>query len=95
MKSLALALSLALTSLARAQTPADLAQGKQEYEAGQQDFNLGHFEKALESAAVIGTPELRARVTYDFARTLEAQGDAAAAALRFREAYETRQPVRG
>jgi len=69
--------------------------GRVAHAAGQHADSRTHFEKALESAAVIGTPELRARVTYDFARTLEAQGDAAAAALRFREAYETRQPVRG
>lgn len=52
-----------------------------------------HFERALEAALKVESPELRARVTYDFARTLEAQGDAAAAAARFREAYESRQAL--
>ena len=47
-----------------------------------------HFERALEIAGTIDDPDLRARVTYDFARALEAEGDAAAAAHRFREAYE-------
>ena len=47
-----------------------------------------HFERALEVAATIDSPDLRARVTYDFARTLEEDGDAAQAALRFRQAYE-------
>lgn len=47
-----------------------------------------HFERALEVAATVDSPDLRARVTYDFARTLEEDGDAAQAALRFRQAYE-------
>jgi HTH-type transcriptional regulator, quorum sensing regulator NprR len=47
-----------------------------------------HFERALEVAATIDSPDLRARVTYDFARALEEDGDAAQAALRFRQAYE-------
>lgn len=47
-----------------------------------------HFERALEIAERVENPDLRARITYDFARALEAQGDAAGAALRFRQAYE-------
>ena len=47
-----------------------------------------HFERALEVALTIDSPDLRARVTYDFARALEAEGDSAQAALRFRQAYE-------
>lgn len=47
-----------------------------------------HFERALEIATTIENPDLRARITYDFARALEAEGDAAGAALRFRQAYE-------
>jgi tetratricopeptide (TPR) repeat protein len=47
-----------------------------------------HFERALEVAVTIENPDLRARVTYDFARVLEAEGDSAQAALRFRQAYE-------
>jgi len=47
-----------------------------------------HFKRALEVANTIENPDLRARVTYDFARVLEAEGDAAQAALRFRQAYE-------
>jgi tetratricopeptide (TPR) repeat protein len=54
-----------------------------------------HFERALEIASTIENPDLRARVTYDFARALEAEGDAAGAALRFRQAYEAgRGPAR-
>jgi tetratricopeptide (TPR) repeat protein len=47
-----------------------------------------HFERALEVAMTIENPDLRARVTYDFARVLEAEGNSAQAALRFRQAYE-------
>jgi HTH-type transcriptional regulator, quorum sensing regulator NprR len=47
-----------------------------------------HFKRALDVANTIENPDLRARVTYDFARVLEAEGDAAQAALRFRQAYE-------
>jgi tetratricopeptide (TPR) repeat protein len=47
-----------------------------------------HFKRALDVAYTIENPDLRARVTYDFARALEAEGDAAQAAQRFREAYE-------
>src|SRR5437016_8807758 len=47
-----------------------------------------HFERALEIAATVDSPDLRARVTYDFARALEEEGDAAQAAIRFRQAYE-------
>jgi HTH-type transcriptional regulator, quorum sensing regulator NprR len=47
-----------------------------------------HFERALEVAATVDSPDLRARVTYDYARALEEDGDAAQAALRFRQAYE-------
>ena len=47
-----------------------------------------HFERALEVAATIESPDLRARVTYDFARALEEDGDSTQAALRFRQAYE-------
>src|SRR5947207_9889694 len=53
-----------------------------------------HFERALEVAATVDSPDLLARATYDFARALEAEGDAAPAALRFRQAYEAgRAPV--
>ena len=47
-----------------------------------------HFERALEVASTIDSPDLRARVTYDFARALEEDGDTTQAALRFRQAYE-------
>lgn len=49
-----------------------------------------HFERALHEAASVDSPEVRARITYDYARTLEAEGDTQGAALRFREAYESR-----
>jgi len=52
-----------------------------------------HFEKALELARAIETPELRGRVAYDYARALEAEGNTREAALRFRDAYESGRAV--
>ena len=60
-----------------------IAQARSRHEASHR-----HFERALEIVASVDDPELRARITYDFARALEAQGDAAGAAARFRQAYE-------
>lgn len=57
---------------------------------GQSDASHDHFEQALRQAATVDSPEVRARITYDYARTLEAEGDTQGAALRFREAYESR-----
>ena len=48
-----------------------------------------HFERALRDAARVDSPEVRARIRYDYARALEAEGDTQGAALRFREAYES------
>jgi tetratricopeptide (TPR) repeat protein len=55
---------------------------------GRKEAAHRHFKRALAVANTIDNPDLRARVTYDFARALEAEGDAAQAALRFRQAYE-------
>lgn len=62
--------------------------GRISHASGRRDAAHRHFERALEIAAGIDNPDLRARVTYDFARALEAEGDAAGAAWRFRQAYE-------
>ncbi|HET9846964.1 MAG TPA: transcriptional regulator [Candidatus Dormibacteraeota bacterium] len=62
--------------------------GRISHARGRPEAGHRHFERALEVAAGIDNPDLRARVTYDFARALEAEGDAAGAALRFRQAYE-------
>jgi ATP/maltotriose-dependent transcriptional regulator MalT len=62
--------------------------GRVAHASGRRDAAHKHFERALEVAVTIDSPDLRARVTYDFARALEAEGDAAQAALRFRQAYE-------
>jgi tetratricopeptide (TPR) repeat protein len=55
---------------------------------GRRDTARRHFENALEIAKTVDNPDLRARITYDFALVLEAEGDSAGAALRFRQAYE-------
>jgi tetratricopeptide (TPR) repeat protein len=52
-----------------------------------------HFERALELAGAIETPELRGRVAYDYARALESEGNTREAALRFRDAYESGRAV--
>jgi ATP/maltotriose-dependent transcriptional regulator MalT len=62
--------------------------GRTAHARGRQESAHRHFERALEIAVTIDNPDLRARVTYDFARVLEAEGDSAQAALRFRQAYE-------
>ncbi len=62
--------------------------GRIAHVAGRRDSAHRHFERALEVALTMDNPDLRARVTYDFARVLEAEGDSAQAALRFRQAYE-------
>ena len=62
--------------------------GRVAHTRGRREAAHRHFERALEVAVTIDSPDLRARVTYDFARALEAEGDAAQAALRFRQAYE-------
>ena len=62
--------------------------GRVAHAHGRREAAHRHFERALEVAVTIDSPDLRARVTYDFARALEAEGDTAQAALRFRQAYE-------
>lgn len=64
------------------------AAGRIAHAVGRRDAAHRHFERALKVAVTIDNPDLRARVTYDFARTLEAEGDVAQAALHFRQAYE-------
>jgi tetratricopeptide (TPR) repeat protein len=49
-----------------------------------------YFERALREAERVDSPEVKARIRYDYARALEAEGDTQGAALRFREAYESR-----
>jgi HTH-type transcriptional regulator, quorum sensing regulator NprR len=62
--------------------------GRVAHARGRHEIAHRHFERALEVALTVDSPDLRARVTYDYARALEAEGDAAQAAVRFRQAYE-------
>ena len=62
--------------------------GRVAHARGRRETAHRHFERALEVAITVDSPDLRARVTYDYARALEAEGDATQAALRFRQAYE-------
>ena len=70
--------------------------GRVAHARGRHETAHRHFERALDVALTVDSPDLRARVTYDYARALEAEGDAAQAALRFRQAYEAGrgQPTR-
>ena len=69
--------------------------GRIAHALGRRETAHRHFERALQVAMSIDSPDLRARVTYDFARTLEAEGDAAQAALHFRQAYESGRAATG
>lgn len=62
--------------------------GRVAHARGRRETAHRHFERALEVALTVDSPDLRARVTYDYARALEAEGDTAQAAVRFRQAYE-------
>jgi tetratricopeptide (TPR) repeat protein len=62
--------------------------GRVAHARGRRQTAHRHFERALEVASGVDSPDLRARVTYDYARALEAEGDSTQAAVRFREAYE-------
>ena len=64
-----------------------------QHSQGRRESSHRHFERALELAAGIDSPELRARVAYDYARALEAEGNTREAALRFRSAYEAGRTV--
>lgn len=68
--------------------------GRVGHAQGQREAAHRHFERALEVADTLGSPDLPARVTYDYARSLEAEGDAAQAALLFRRAYEAGRGTR-
>ena len=68
--------------------------GRVAHGRGRRETAHRHFERALEVAVTVDSPDLRARVTYDYARALEAEGDTAQAALRFRQAYEAGRPPR-
>ena len=55
----------------------------------------GHFEAALEIAKSVGSPTSMGKVSYDYAQTLEADGDASQAIIRYRQAYENRRAAPG
>jgi HTH-type transcriptional regulator, quorum sensing regulator NprR len=62
---------------------------------GRADDSRRAFEHALAVATEVDQPELRARVTYEYARALEAQGNAAEASALFRAAYEAKTVAAG
>jgi tetratricopeptide (TPR) repeat protein len=54
-----------------------------------------HFEAALEIADTVGSPMSKSKISYDYAQTLEADGDAVQAIARYRQAYEDRRAAAG
>jgi tetratricopeptide (TPR) repeat protein len=62
--------------------------GRITHATGQRLVSRDHFEKALQHARRIDSPTTLSRVAYDYARSLEEQGDGATALIRYREAYE-------
>jgi HTH-type transcriptional regulator, quorum sensing regulator NprR len=50
-----------------------------------------HFDTAMQIAKTMPTSQASSRVAYEYARMLEASGDALGAAVRYREAYEMRK----
>ena len=70
-------------------------EGRVAHAQGRTAESRAAFEQALARAGEIADPDLQARVSYDYARTLVEQGDASQAAVRFREAYEARVRATG
>ena len=50
-----------------------------------------HFERALEIASGLDSPNDLSRVAFDYAQVLEEQGDPTQALLRYRQAYKSRR----
>jgi len=65
--------------------------GRVAHALGRVTESRDHFEQALAIAAAANSAVDQANVAYDYARTLEAQGDLGQAVLRYREAYELRR----
>jgi tetratricopeptide (TPR) repeat protein len=72
---------------------AERVAGRIAHAHGRQKAARAHFERALALAASVESPLEHSRVAYDYARALEAQGQSALAARRYREAYEARQSI--
>ena len=64
--------------------------GRISHRRGQPALARAHFEAALKVADEVGSPASKSRVSYDYARLLEADGDRSQAIRRYREAYESR-----
>jgi tetratricopeptide (TPR) repeat protein len=90
----------ALTAVAQSRDPlarlnvARIA-GRIAHRFGDTQKARAHFEAALVVAKEIDSPLDRGRVLYDYAQALEADGDAAEAIVRYRQAYESRQALLG
>jgi len=78
-----------------AKVAAERVAGRVAHVLGRHSESRSHFERALQIAHTVDSPHVKSRIAYDYARALEAQGDTAQAATRFREAYEARTVLVG
>jgi tetratricopeptide (TPR) repeat protein len=86
----ALAASLASTD-PTAKLAAERVAGRVTAAAGEAGVASGHFERALEIASGLDSPNDLSRVAFDYAEVLEEQGDSTQALLRYRQAYKSRR----
>lgn len=77
-----------------AKLAAERVAGRVASAAGEGREARSHFERALELAAVVGSPTDMSRVAFDYGQVLEDQGDQTQALIRYRQAYEARQATR-
>jgi tetratricopeptide (TPR) repeat protein len=70
---------------------AERVAGRVAHAHGRRSEAAAHFERALDLAATVDSTLEISRVAYDYARALEAEGQPALAARRYRQAYEARQ----
>lgn len=64
--------------------------GRIAHERGRHAQAHEYFDAALEVANTIDSPLPKGKVSYDYGRVLEAEGEPAQAILRYRQAYESR-----
>jgi len=95
----ALAISRSTAALDAAQTSVDptaklaaeRVAGRVTAATGEASQARAHFERALEIASGLDSPNDLSRVAFDYAQVLEEQGDPTQALLRYRQAYKSRR----
>jgi tetratricopeptide (TPR) repeat protein len=74
-----------------AKLAAERVAGRVTAAAGEAGDARGHFERALEIASGLDSPNDLSRVAFDYAQVLEEQGDSTQALVRYRQAYKARR----